>query len=305
MIPWTFLNFYETTQLFGAMITIQDLFVRIEPFRSTVLSLLCPFEISTFLQATRCHLSEWERNRYLDILDDIFEDSAIITQMVAAGMTVRIVGSDVARLQIRLTDPSTYYASAAQDFYFFVLVSDSSRDSESQSTLIRDYRQEPEYGFVPDDLSFTELQSRFDVSVAQQIAAFSRWILCAPYLAGTMPNNLPGWIPLLSTRPHMHVRTYISTYNDCNAKILYMDQDLTNKLFGLRREENLFGKLSDLHTCCIKLQGSDIVMQQLRGNVIISFLSDLLEECQRKGELQFVIAHTMYSANCSIAVELR
>ncbi|KAF1922504.1 uncharacterized protein M421DRAFT_78037 [Didymella exigua CBS 183.55] len=288
------------------MFTLRDLFVRIEPFRSAILSLLRPFDISRLLQATCCNLSEWEKGEYLNFLDDVFEDSSVISQMVESGMKVRILGSDVARLQKRLRHSTPYSVlSATQEFHLFVLVSDSSRDSKSHPTLVRDFRQISEQGFVPEDLSLVELQSRFDTSVARQIASFSRWILCAPYLAGTMPNNLPGWIPLLSTRPHMHVRTYISTYNDCNGKILHMDYNLTKKLFGLRTHESLLGNVSDLTTHCLTLERSGSSARQIRGNFVIGFLHDFLEETQRRGEVQFVITHTLYSSHCYVAVEIR
>ena len=162
-----------------------------------------------------------------------------------------------------------------------------------------------EQGFVPDDSSLAELHTRFGSSVARQIAAFSRWILCAPYLAGTMPNMVPGWIPLLSTRPHMHLRTYISTYNDCNGRILHLNRILVKQLFCLEPNGSLLGDLSNLSTVCMIFERSGTVAQRLEGTFIISFLHNLFEETRRRGEIQSVIVHTLRSSNCSIALAFR
>ena len=166
-----------------------------------------------FSKAVQCKLSQWEQKRYLQLIDDVFKDSSIISRMVSAGLTVRILGSDINKLRDRLRDPEIRTPVCMQKFCLFVVISDSSIHSNGRPTLVRDYRESSEHGFVPDDLDLTELHARFDTSIAEQIAEFSRWILCAPYLAGTMPNHLPGWIPLLNTLTQIHVRTYISTYS--------------------------------------------------------------------------------------------
>ena len=282
--------------------TLEDMLVRIEPFRREILSLLQPFEISKLSRATRCKLSEWEQKTYMKILNDIFEDTSIIGHMVEAGMTVRILGPDIKRLQMRLEHPPAYSASPTPEYHLFVLVSDHAMGSANTATLVRDYRRSSEQGFVPDDLSLVELHTRFDSSIATQIANFSRWILCAPYLAGSMPNMVPGWIHFLSTRPQIRVRTYILTYNDCNGKILHMNHSLTRQLFGIETNKCLLADPSNLSTYCLKMNRSGTIVERLKGNFTISFLHNLLEETPRRGEVQFVIVHTLNSSNCSITI---
>jgi hypothetical protein len=287
------------------MPTLQYLFVCIEPFRRMILSLLRPFEISTFLKATRCRLSTWEQERYIRIIDDIFEDSSTISRMVSAGLTVRILGSDIDKLRTRLRDPPTYTSNHLEQYYLFVLVSESPRYPNRRPTLVRDFREDTEHGFVPDDLDLTELHARFDSPVAAQIAEFSSWILCAPYLAGTMPDRLPGWIPLLSTLPQVHVRTYMSTYNDCNGRILQMSRSLTKRLFGLEGEQNLLRDFSSLETCVLQYNRSGKTEARLRANLVFGFLHSLLDNPDRQGDRNVIITHALHSSSCCITVELQ
>jgi hypothetical protein len=284
--------------------TLKHMFIQIEPFRSAVLSLLLPFDVSRLLKAMQCELSEWEKSVYLNVLDDIFEDTTAITKMAEAGMTVRIFGSDLTRLEERLRSPSAHCVSSIQEYRLFVLVSYRSDEPNGNATLVRDYRQASEQGFVPDDFNIAELHSHFSASVATQIATFSRWILCAPYLSGTMPNTVPGWIPVLSTRPHIDVRTYISTYNDCNGKFLYMDRKLTRKLFGFETEDDLLRNLSNLSTACLKLDRGSKVRHTLKGTLTIDFLHNLLARSQRRQDDGFVIVHALHSSKCSVILEI-
>ena len=257
-----------------------------------------------FAKAVQCKLSQWEQKTYLQLIDDIFEDSSVISRMASAGLTVRILGSDIKKLRDRLRNPKFRTPVCVQHFYLFVVVSDSN-GSNGHPTLVRDYRESPEHGFVPDDLDLTELHARFDTSIAEQIAEFSRWVLCAPYLAGTMPNHLPGWIPLLNTLPHVHVRTYISTYNDCNGRILHMDRNLTKQLFGLEANRNLLLNLSSLETEFLKFDRSGESTGQLYSNFVIGLLHNLLEEPQRQKNMDFIITHTLHSSSCCITVKLQ
>jgi hypothetical protein len=287
------------------MPTLQYLFVCIEPFRRMMLSLLCLSEISAFLKATRCRLSTWEQERYIRLIDDIFKDSSTISQIVSAGLTVRILGSNIDKLRTRLRDLLTYTSNYLKQYYLFVLVSASPRDPNCRPTLVRDFREDTEHGFVPDDLDLTELHARFDSPIAEQIAEFSSWVLCAPYLAGTMLDRLPGWIPLLTTLPQVHVRTYMSTYNDCNGRILQMSRSLIKRLFSLEGEQNLLRDLSSLETYVLQYNRSRKTEARLRANLVFGFLYSLLDNPNGQGDRTFIITHALHSSSCCITVELQ
>lgn len=287
------------------MATLPDLFVHIQPFRSCLLSLLRPFDIARLQDAIGCKLSIWEREKYMNILDDIFENSAVIKQLVAAGLTIRIFGADFERLESRLQQPRVHDIPFRQTYRLFVLVSDSYNKDKSGSTLVRDYRQSTEQGFVPDDLSMAELRARFDTSVATQIANFSRWILCAPYLLGTMPNEVPGWIPLLLARSHVDVRAYISTYNDCNGKILHMDRHLIRQVFGFQTNEGLLSNLSSLSTVCCTMSTHGTKVERLRGCLNMNFLHNLLVSSENPKSTSYVVVHTLHSSSCCITLNLQ
>lgn len=282
-----------------------DVFIRIEPFRSCLLSLLLPYDIARLQDAIRCRLSDWERETYMNVLDDIFEDSRVIRQMVAAGMTVRIFGADFETLKLRLQHPRAYETSSRHNYCLFVLVSNSSDENEGGETLVRDFRQPNEYGYVPDDLSMAELRSRFDTPVARQIAKFSRWILCAPYLLGTMPNEVPGWIPLLVTQANVDVRAYISTYNDCNGKILHMDRYLVRRLFGFQKNEDFLSNLSNLNTVCCTMSIHGTKERRLEGRLNVNFLHNLLVNLENPKPSGYVVVHTLHSSSCCITLEMQ
>ena len=201
--------------------------------------------------------------------------------MVSAGLTVRILGSDIDKLRTRLRDPPTYALNHLEQYYLFVLVLNSLRDLNYRPTLVQDFRKDTEHGFVLDDLDLTELHVRLDSLVAAQIAEFSSWILCAPYLVGTMLDRLPRQIPLLSTLLQVYVCTYMLIYNNYNRRILQISRSLIKRLFGLEGEQNLLRDLLSLETCVLQYNRSRKTKVRLWANLVFSFLYSLLDNPDR------------------------
>jgi hypothetical protein len=61
------------------------LFTCIQPFRRTLLFMLAPSDISRLLTATRCTVTATERGSHMNVLDDIFKDSSVITAVSSTG----------------------------------------------------------------------------------------------------------------------------------------------------------------------------------------------------------------------------
>jgi hypothetical protein len=283
------------------------LFTSILPFRGILLSILAPFEISNLLEALQCDLSPWEKGRFLDVLDDIFEDSRVIYSMAKLGMTIRIFGADLQTLQARLCKPSAYFASSAygRSLHIFVLVVDHRCGSDQLSTLVRDYRPEADQGKVPIDMGLEQLRDAFDAPIAEEIANLSQWILCAPYLSGTLPGK-PGWIPVFNSRPRINVRAYISAFNNWDERILHMDRISMRRAFGYDDNFNFISNLSSLSTLCLKLEGAQRSIQSLPGKLTMNALHDVYATSDKEqGEDEkFVVVNTIHTSNSSIILTL-
>src|SRR4051812_29915413 len=123
------------------------LFNYIQPFRRGVLSMLTPSNISRFLVAVDCEVTATERERYIDILDDIFDNPTPIIAMQRSGLTMRIFGADLTVLENRLLQSHARLSpkELQRPLHIFVLVTNI---SNGLATLIRDYRPYSEQELV-------------------------------------------------------------------------------------------------------------------------------------------------------------
>jgi hypothetical protein len=288
---------------------LSTLFTFITPFRDKLLSMLVPYDISKLLTALGYVLSPWEKRTFLDVMDDIFEDSSIIHKMVALGMTVRIFGADLETLQIRLNSPRDYLKSCPdrQSFHIFVLVTNSRSKTDERPVLVRDYRLWTDQDGVPLDMDLAELHEAFDSSTADEIASLSQWILCAPYLSGTLPSAAPGWVPVFNSRPHVNVRAFITTFADTDGRILHMSRDLMRQVFGYHDNGSLLFNLPHLSTACIKLKGPERYAQKLPGKLTMNMLHNVLVAASQDRETRndkFIIVNVAHPLNSCITLSL-
>jgi hypothetical protein len=291
-----------------ATTNLDTLFTYVFPFRDTLLSMLAPSEISKLFAALQCDPLPHEREKYLDVLDDIFEDSGVIHAMAKLGLTVRIFGADLEKLQARLDNPCAYSEPSVDErpFHIFVLVADSGNGPDHLATLVRDYRPETERGVIPHDMSLAELHIAFDPSTADEIANLSQWILSAPYLSGTLPVK-SGWIPVFNSRLHVNVRAYISSFDDWNDRILHMDRGLMCQMFGYHDNRSLLYNLPSLSTVCIKLRGDQRCVQNLYGKLTMNILHHIMaasDHDRGSEKRKFVVVNTAYPLNSSITLTL-
>jgi hypothetical protein len=287
---------------------LETIFLCYEPIRGALLRMLSPFDIAKLLAALSSKLSPWERSTHMNILDEIFEDSSFVATASKLGMTVRIFGADLKTLEDRLHYPCQYLATETKDrpFYLFVLVTDLLAGTDT-ATLVREYRAEQERNLVPYDMDLGELCRNFEHSVAAEIAALSYWIFCAPHLSGSMPHAIPGWIPVFNARTHINVRAYISTSNDSNSRILYMDSSLIQKVFGYDSYAKLLSNLSNLETPCYMYRNLQRGNSQLYGKHIAGFIHSVLDITENNHSTEnnnYIIANVMHSLNHSVILEL-
>jgi hypothetical protein len=282
------------------------LFTCIQPFRRTLLSMLAPSDISRLLTATRCTVTATERGSHMNVLDDIFKDSSSITAMQKSRLTVRLFGSDLQILEGRLLQPYTHvqHQERHRALHIFVLVTSV---SDGLPTLVHDYRPDSEHGFVPDDMEFTQLEDAFDHNVALQIAAFSSFILCAPYLTGTMPNAVPGWIPLFNAQPFVNVRAYISTFAERNGRILHMNRTLMNHVFGYKDNRYALSMLLDSTTTCYRFENGFREVVCVEGKLTMNMMHNVLlkaVENPRKYNDKYIVVNTLHPLNTSITLDI-
>jgi hypothetical protein len=282
-----------------------DLFTCILPFRDMLLSVLTPFDIAKLLEAIQYTLPPWERERHMDVLDDVFEDSSIIHRMARLGLTVRIFGADLEAMQKRLSHPFDHLASGADDriFQIFVLVADNRGGS---SKLVRDYRPKLEQDDVPSDMTPAQLASAFGTSTADEIVSLSPWILCAPYLCGSLPSA-PGWIPVFNSRPDVNVRAYVTNFADSDDHIIHMDRYLMCKLFGYHDSRDLLLHLPCLLTPCLKLEERARCIEHLTGKLTMDVLRNIFAASDRDRQAEdrkYVVVHAAYPTNSSITLAL-
>lgn len=282
------------------------MFTYILPFRETLLSMLCPFDISKLVSAIESDLSSTEETNHLDVLDDIFEDSGVIHLMARLGLTIRIFGADIETLRTRVLQPAEFLAVSPVDrpFQVFVLVTDENKDD---STLCRDYRSRADRDTEPVDKSFVELCHAFGTSKANEIKLLSHWILCAPYLSGTMPGSIPGWIPVFNSRPHINVRAYIAPFHDRHNCILHMGRPNMQQVFGYNNNSDLLYNLPNLSTVCLKFVGSQRIDVRIPGKLTMNFLHNVLAAADMNREnrpLKYVVVNTAHPLNTSVTLDL-
>lgn len=283
------------------------LFDCIEPFRSSLLCMLRPFDIARLLLAVQCKVTNAERDRYMNILDEIFEDSSPILAMQKSGLRVRMFGADLVALQDQLMHPNTCmnFKGLQRPLHVFILVNDI---VDSLATLVRDYRPDEEQGFVPDGMPFSQLQEIFGDNIADQISSFSPFILCAPYLTGSMPDAVPGWIPMFNTRPFINVCAYISTYNDCNGRLLLMDRTLMGHVFGYNNSQSPFLHIVDSTVPCYNYHPEGLSLEHLRAELSLNTLQDIfgvaMQEPRRPND-DYLVVNTLHPLNASITIRIK
>jgi hypothetical protein len=192
-----------------------------------------------------------------------------------------------------------------QPLHLFILVKDV---IDRLTTLVRDYQSNKEQGFVPNNMCLTQLQNTFGDDIAHQVSSFSPFILCAPYLAGSMPNAVPGWIPMFNTRPFVNVRAYISTYNDCNGRLLLMNRTLMGRVFGHEKPETPFLSISDSPVPCYRYHMRGMCVEQLNGELSLNALHDVIVVAMqepRRPDDDYMIVNTLHPLNASITLRTK
>ncbi|KAF2680620.1 hypothetical protein K458DRAFT_311100 [Lentithecium fluviatile CBS 122367] len=285
-------------------------FIHVEPFKRTLLQYLRPFDIAKLLEALGCSLGTWERNNHMDLLDDIFHDSKEISLIRNLGMTVRIFGADLGILESRLKNPRPYLQEYGEThpLHVFVLVTDTiSNDTEQISTMVRDFRLTPELRTAPEDMSVNELSQNFSPTTATNISTLSKWILCAPYLAGSLPKAIPGWVPVFNSQEHVNVWAYISTMPDTNARVLHMDRFLMRQVFGCQNDFELLSNCDILKAKYYALDRYGKHVKELRGKLTLNSLHDIFaaDQARRGTSIEsFTVYNTVHPLNSSIFLRL-
>lgn len=272
----------------GGNCLLSPVFVNVTPFRATLLSMLRPFDIAKLLVAIDCGLSEWERERHMDVLDDIIEDNQDITIMKKLGITVRLFGSDLSLLQRRLWDPCSYLVEFCERRSFHVFVVATARQEDDATTFVYDFRVKGDRHLVPEDMNINELQESFHPEVSTGIVVLSRWMLCAPYLSGSLSNSIPGWIPVFNARPFVNIHAYISTFNGCNSRILHMNRTLIGWVFGYEKNDILLN-LSNLTVQCITIDKEERVTEMLLGRLVLNYIQNILLSPNFNGSRMVVV----------------
>lgn len=187
---------------------LANLFTYIHPFRSTLLKILPPFDIAKLSVTIDCELSTWEREQYMDVLDDILEDNHDLALMEKWSLSVRIFGSDLNVIERRLRDPRGYLAKFGRDYplYIFFIVTSG---TEHGDRLLQDFHQPIDSDAVSDEMDINETSQSFTPAAATSIATLSKWILCAPHLLGSLSIRIPGWVPVFNSRECVNIRAYI------------------------------------------------------------------------------------------------
>jgi hypothetical protein len=281
------------------------IFTHIEPFRSTLLRMLLPFEIAQLLVALHCQLSEWEAKTHMNLMQDVFQDCGEISKLCDLGLTVRIFGADLDLLKQRLEDPLTYIKSHGKErmFSVFVMVSERpSLENGHTSAFARDFRPVSQHQSEPDDMSVTQLSQSFPLVTANSIQFLARWIFCAPYLAGSLPTAVPGWIPVFNAQANVNVRAYISTFKDRNNHLLYLDRELMDRVFGYQVHQDLLLNLTNLRTVCYILKGSSTVLKHLNGHLTMNTIHAHLQNIHNKKHC--ILQNTLYPLGYCITLKI-
>jgi hypothetical protein len=238
----------------------------------------------------------------MDIIDDIFEDSNDIRIMEDQGMTIRIFGSDLDIMERRLQHPSSFWmrSDIHRPFRVFVVVT----GQDQTAALLQDFRFGMDRNRAPEDNTVQELNRHFGNSMSGNITRLSNWILCAPYLSGSIPSRVPGWIPVSNACNNINVRAYMSTFKAADSRILYMNRDLMSAVFGCHHV-NILSHLGSLSTTCITLGQNRREKKQLPGWFTLSYLNDLhsLESANRERDA-FTIVNSVHPLSSAITLRL-
>jgi hypothetical protein len=286
---------------------LKAIFINIEPFRSTLLRILRPFDIAKLLVAINCSLDDWERKRHMDVIDDIVEDNQDLTVMKKLGVTLQIFGSDLALLQQRLRDPRNYLARFGDRNSFHVFAVATGLDMDHKSTLVREFRSKDEHHLVPEDMNVGELQESFNPEVSTGILVLSKWILCAPYLSHSLSNSVPGWVPVFNSRPGVNVRAYISTFNGCNSRILHMDRMLISRVFGYECQKEILRNLSNLKTTSITINEARTETREITACLTMDYVRSILLPPLSSSEAsgpRLVVVNSIYPLSSAITLPL-
>lgn len=288
---------------------LKYLFTSIEPFRCALLCMLAPFEIAKLLDAMNCEVTDWERKTHMDILDDIFDDSTVITTMRRLDMTVRLFGADLEILERRLLEPRAELTQGTSErpLNVFVLASHRSNHHENPTSLLREYELLSREENFPVDMSFAELQDAFGTETAAEISRLSYWILCSPSLSGRVPGNTPGWFPVFNARPFVNVRAFISSFEWCNGRILQMDRISMRNVFGYLDNDTLLTNISDLSTVCLKLQKDTVSRQHIKGKITTNILHNVLAAAYESKSTDidtYTVVNVIHPLNSSITLSL-
>lgn len=267
-----FERIYTSIAEMTSKISVTDVFTNFEPFRSSVLRMLLPSDISSLLAAIDCTVSSWERSTHMDIMHEIFQDFQDLISMQNLGLTVRIFGSDLELLNKKIRDPWAFRnAEDNHCYYIFIIISDQ---CDGTSRLHKDFRSNFRRNSTAEDMDVNELSEQFPDEVAEHISMLSKWMLCTPHLTGSLPGTIPGWIPMFKTRKHIALRTYMSSYNDYKTRILYMDRMLIQRVFG-QHDKDLLAHISNLPTICYLLQNNTREKQSLIGRFTMNTIRDV------------------------------
>ena len=280
---------------------LTKIFCDVGPVRCLLLSMLRPFDIANLLSAIQCEVSCWERQRHMDVIDDILQDSRDISVMKDLGMTVRIFGSDIAILERRLRHPLEFQNSSTnRPFYVFVVVT-----SPNTTALFHDFRRTGQQHLAPEDKTIEELDQDLGINVSREIATLSRWILCAPYLSGSLSSAVPGWIPVSNACKDINVRAFISSFDRLDSRLLYMNRDLTSAMFGLH-SINILSRLDRLKARCITIRRERRKRRNLRGSLTLSYLNDLADMESTNAEKEgFMIVNAIWPLSSAVTLQLR
>ena len=136
----------------------------------------------------------------MDLFGDVFEDNSDIALMKKLGMTIRVFGRDLDVMEDRLRDPLGHAEKFGdqKSFHIFVVVSTPLSGTNTTSVLLRDFRPEALRNTMPEDMTGVELVNNYSATVSFNVATLTKWILCAPYLSGSLSGAIPGWIPVFN-----------------------------------------------------------------------------------------------------------
>ena len=92
------------------------------------MGMLRPHDIARLAAALGCDLTKAERNRFMDIIDDIFPDRSELRKLQELGCRIDIFGTDMRKLALRLSSPRYYERQFGFGYLqVFVLVSSPER----------------------------------------------------------------------------------------------------------------------------------------------------------------------------------